>query len=46
MVAKMTERLEVKPGDRILEIGTGPATRPRSLPGWAPTSPRSNARRR
>jgi len=23
MVAKMTERLEVKPGDRILEIGTG-----------------------
>ena len=48
MVAKMTERLEVEPGNRILEIGTetGYQAADDLPPGWAPTSPGSSARRR
>jgi len=37
MVALMTDLLDIEPGDRVFEVGTGAATTPRS---W----PRSSAR--
>ena len=45
IVARMTELLAVGPGDRVLDIGTGSGTRPRSSPRSAASSPRSSGTR-
>ena len=45
IVALMTDLLEVGPDDVVLEVGTGPAIRPRCSPIWCGTCTRSRSSR-